>query len=184
MSTKIRLTRGGTKKRPYYRLVVADSRCARDGRFIEKVGSYDPMLPKGNAERVKLKTDRIEHWLGLGAIPTERVVLFLNDAKIGQNNKNVKVINAKRAKTIELKSAEIAAKKAEAEAKRKEEEAAKKAEEKAAAEEAKKAEEEAAAAAEAESVEAPSEETAEAPVEEASAEEAPAEAPTEEAKAE
>ena len=73
MSLKIRLTRGGTKKRPFYSVVVADSRSPRDGRFIEKLGTYNPMLDKGHAERVVLKAERIQHWLKVGALPSERV---------------------------------------------------------------------------------------------------------------
>ena len=81
MSLKIRLSRGGTKKRPYYRLVIAESRMPRDGRFIEKVGIYDPMLPHDSTDRVKLDVERIKHWLSKGAQPTDRVTLFL--AKVG-----------------------------------------------------------------------------------------------------
>ena len=77
MSLKIRLARAGTKKRPYYRVVIAESRMPRDGRFIERVGSYDPMLPHESPERVKLDLERIKHWLGHGAQPTDRVTLFL-----------------------------------------------------------------------------------------------------------
>jgi small subunit ribosomal protein S16 len=73
---KIRLTRGGAKKRPYYYLVVADSRSPRDGRFLEKVGTYNPMLPK-DAQRVTLKSERIAEWLKKGAQPTDRVARFL-----------------------------------------------------------------------------------------------------------
>src|ERR671926_1085323 len=82
MSLKIRLTRGGAKKRPYYRIVVADSRSPRDGRFIEKVGTYNPLLAKDSPERVKLDTDRIQHWLSVGAQPTDRVLRFLDAAGI------------------------------------------------------------------------------------------------------
>jgi len=82
MSLKIRLARGGAKKRPFYSIVVADSRSPRDGRFIEKVGTYNPMLERGHAERVTLKEERIRHWLGVGAQPTERVAKFLGDASI------------------------------------------------------------------------------------------------------
>jgi small subunit ribosomal protein S16 len=82
MPTKIRLARGGSKKRPYYRLVIADCRAPRDGRFIEKVGTYNPLLPSDNAERVVLKSDRIAHWLALGAQPTERVLTFIMKAGI------------------------------------------------------------------------------------------------------
>jgi small subunit ribosomal protein S16 len=80
MSLKIRLTRGGAKKRPYYSIVVADSRSPRDGRFIEKVGTYNPMVDKGHAERLVMKTERIQHWLAVGALPTERVARFFGDA--------------------------------------------------------------------------------------------------------
>ena len=80
MSLKIRLARGGAKKRPYYSIVVADSRSPRDGRFIEKLGTYNPMLDRSHADRVTLKAERIQHWLGVGALPTDRVARFLGDA--------------------------------------------------------------------------------------------------------
>lgn len=80
MAVKIRLTRGGAKKRPYYRIVIANSRDPRDGRFIEQVGSYNPMLPREHEDRVKLKTERIQEWLKNGAQPTDRVARFLADA--------------------------------------------------------------------------------------------------------
>lgn len=84
MSLTIRLSRGGAKKRPYYRIVVADSRRARDGRFIERVGSYNPMLAKDSEERVKLNAERIQYWLGVGAQPSDRVARFLADAGMGK----------------------------------------------------------------------------------------------------
>jgi small subunit ribosomal protein S16 len=80
MALKIRLARGGAKKRPYYNIVVADSRSPRDGRFIERVGTYNPMLDRGQADRVRLKAERVQHWLGAGALPTERVARFLGEA--------------------------------------------------------------------------------------------------------
>ena len=80
MGLKIRMSRGGAKKRPFYSIVVADSRSPRDGRFIEKLGTYNPMLDKGHPERVTLKTERIEHWLKVGALPSDRVARFLGDA--------------------------------------------------------------------------------------------------------
>ena len=80
MSLKIRLARGGAKKRPYYSIVVADAHSPRDGRFIERVGTYNPMLDRGHADRVTLKTERVRHWLGVGALPTERVARFLGEA--------------------------------------------------------------------------------------------------------
>ncbi|MYZ49303.1 30S ribosomal protein S16 [Propylenella binzhouense] len=77
MAVKIRLARGGSKKRPFYRIVAADERAPRDGRFIEKLGTYNPLLPKDSAERVVLDIERIQHWLGRGAQPTDRVLRFL-----------------------------------------------------------------------------------------------------------
>src|SRR5437763_16460913 len=82
MSLKIRLARGGAKKRPFYSIVVAESRSPRDGRFIEKLGTYNPMLDRGHADRVTLKEERIKHWLGVGALPSDRVARFLGDAGI------------------------------------------------------------------------------------------------------
>jgi small subunit ribosomal protein S16 len=80
MSLKIRLTRAGAKKRPYYRIVVADARSPRDGRFIERVGAYDPMKPKGDPARVTLETEKVQAWLRKGAQPTDRVLRFLDAA--------------------------------------------------------------------------------------------------------
>ena len=81
MSLKIRLARAGSKKRPYYHVVIADVRSPRDGRFIEQVGSWNPLLPK-DAERIKIDADRVRHWLGHGALPTDRVARFLDEAGI------------------------------------------------------------------------------------------------------
>ena len=155
MSLKLRLSRGGAKKRPYYRIVVADSRMPRDGRYIERVGTYNPMLPQEHPDRIKLDGERIKHWLGVGAQPSDRVARFLGHADIipmpaiSETPKK----SAPRAKTLErMREAEAAAAaKAEADA--------------AAAEQA--------AAEAAEAAAAPAEE--EVPVEEAPAEEAPAE---------
>jgi small subunit ribosomal protein S16 len=80
MSVKIRLSRGGTKKRPYYYIVVAESASPRDGRYIEQIGAYNPLLPKDSADRVKLNTERAQHWLKVGAQPTDRVLRFLDSA--------------------------------------------------------------------------------------------------------
>jgi small subunit ribosomal protein S16 len=80
MALKIRLARAGAKKRPQFRVVVADSRYPRDGRFIEKVGTYNPLLPKDSKERVKLDLERVKHWLSKGAQPTDRVLRFLDAA--------------------------------------------------------------------------------------------------------
>lgn len=80
MSLKIRLSRSGAKKRPFYKIVLADSRSPRDGKFLEKLGTYNPMLPADHAERLVLKEERIKHWLGLGAQPTDRCARFFADA--------------------------------------------------------------------------------------------------------
>ncbi|QAY78657.1 30S ribosomal protein S16 [Sphingosinicella sp. BN140058] len=82
MAVSIRLSRGGAKKRPYYKIVVADARTGRDGKFIERIGSYNPMLPKDSEERVKLDADRARHWLSVGAQPTDRVARFLDAAGV------------------------------------------------------------------------------------------------------
>jgi small subunit ribosomal protein S16 len=78
MSLRIRLSRAGAKKRPFYRIVVADSRSPRDGRYIEKIGIYNPLLPRDSAERVNLDTERAKHWLSHGALPTDRVLRFFD----------------------------------------------------------------------------------------------------------
>jgi len=176
MSVKIRLTRGGAKKRPYYRIVVANSRDPRDGRFIEQVGTYNPMLPSDHSDRVRLKTDRIQKWLGDGAQPSDRVARFLADAGLMER----RAIPTQTKKNLP---------KAKAQERLREAAEAAKAAEEAAAEEA-PAEEVVAEEAPAEEVvaeEAPAQEVVaeEAPAQEAPAEEAPAqEAPAEEAPAE
>ncbi len=92
MAISIRLTRGGSKKRPYYKIVVADARSPRDGKFIEKIGNYNPLLAKDNDQRVQLDGDRAKHWLSVGAQPTDRVARFLDAAGIlertARNNPN------------------------------------------------------------------------------------------------
>ena len=92
MSVSIRLSRGGAKKRPYYRIVVANSRAPRDGAFIEKIGSYNPLLAKDDANRVVLDVERAKHWLSVGAQPTDRVLRFLDAAGVkeraARNNPN------------------------------------------------------------------------------------------------
>ena len=115
MSLKIRLSRGGAKKRPYYRVVVADSRKPRDGRYIERVGTYNPMVAKDHPERLKLDDERIKYWLGVGARPSDRVARFLGD--LGMIDKPPIPEQTKqhlpRAKTLERqKEAEEKAKKA------------------------------------------------------------------------
>ena len=121
MSLKIRLARAGAKKRPYYRIVVADSRSPRDGRYIEKLGTYNPLLPRDSAERVKLIEDRIKHWMSVGAQPTDRVLRFLDEAGMAKrdarSNPNKGQPGKKRVEREEAKIAAAAEKaKAAAEA--------------------------------------------------------------------
>jgi small subunit ribosomal protein S16 len=82
MATKIRLARGGSKKRPHYAIVAADSRMPRDGRFLEKLGTYNPLLPKDDENRVKMDVERVQHWLAQGAQPTDRIARFLEAAGV------------------------------------------------------------------------------------------------------
>ncbi len=82
MALKIRLSRGGAKKRPFYRIVVADGRAPRDGRFIERLGTYDPLLPRDSEDRVKFDAERVKFWLARGAQPTDRVARFFGQAEI------------------------------------------------------------------------------------------------------
>ena len=99
MALKIRLARAGSKKRPYYHIVVADVRSPRDGRFIEALGSWNPLLAK-EEERVKLDTDRVKHWLGHGALPTDRVLRFLDQAGLAKRearNNPTKALPGKKA---------------------------------------------------------------------------------------
>jgi len=155
MATKIRLARGGSKKRPYYRIVAADVRAPRDGRFIEKLGTYNPLLPKDSAERVTMNKERIQYWLDKGALPTDRVLRFLDAEGLAKrearNNPNKAKPGKKAQERVEEK-------------KQKEEDA------KQAAADA----EEAAKAAETEASEAAAD-AADAPAEEAAGEEKPAE---------
>ena len=121
MALSIRLSRGGSKKRPYYRIVVADARSPRDGRFIEKIGTYNPLLAKDSAERVKLDGDRAKHWLGVGAQPTDRVARFLDAAGVreraARNNPNKGKPGEKATERAEERAEKLkAAQEAEAEA--------------------------------------------------------------------
>ncbi len=117
MALKIRLSRGGAKKNPHYRIVVADARSPRDGRFIERVGTYHPLLTKTDERRVLLKEDRIRHWLGQGAQPTDRTHRFLSDAGILERKEHSNLIKAKpRKKALERIAAEEEKKKAVGEA--------------------------------------------------------------------
>jgi small subunit ribosomal protein S16 len=166
MALRIRLARGGAKKRPFYRIVVADSRSPRDGRFIEKIGTYNPMVARDHPERLTLDADRAKHWLGVGALPSDRVARFLASADIiaaAERNEQTKQHLPKK-KAQERMEAEATAKAEAEEATKTAAEAPAPVEEAAAAEEA--------PAEEAVAEEAPAED---APVEEAVAEEAPTE---------
>ena len=109
MALKIRLDRGGSKKRPVYRVVVADVRAPRDGRFIEKLGTYNPLLPKDSEARVVLNEERVKHWLGEGAKPTDRVLRFLDAAGImkrePRNNPKKALLGAKAQERLDEKKA-------------------------------------------------------------------------------
>lgn len=183
MSLRIRMSRAGAKKRPYYRIVVADARAPRDGSFIERVGSYDPMLPKDSGKRITLNEERIKHWLSVGAQPSDRVTKFLAGAGLAekpaipeQTKQHLPKAKAQeRAKELE-EAREAKSKAAEEAANAPAEETP--AEEAAPAEDAAPAEEAAAAEEKTEEapVEAAAEEKAEEKTEAAPAEETPAEA--------
>lgn len=164
MSLAMRLSRGGSKKRPYYRIVVADSRSPRDGKYIERIGSYNPLLAKDSDDRVKLDVDRAKHWLSVGAQPSDRVLRFLDAAGIRERAARNNPDKGKPGEKAQEREEEKAQKIADAE-------------------EAKKAAEEEAKA----EAEAPKEEAApeaDAPAEEAKAEEPAAEEkPADDAKA-
>ncbi len=120
MALKIRMTRGGAKKRPFYSIVVAEHTSPRDGRFIEKLGTYNPMVAKEHPDRIRLNTDRIKHWVSVGATPSDRVARFLADAGLGERPKirETPKKSAPKAKAQErLKAAAEAAAAASGEAK-------------------------------------------------------------------
>ena len=126
MAIAIRLSRGGAKKRPYYRIVVSDTRSPRDGKYLEQIGTYNPVLAKDSPERVKLNEDRARYWLGVGAQPTDRVARFLDAAGIkeraARNNPKKgepgeKAKERAEEKAAKLAEAEEAARAAEEEAK-------------------------------------------------------------------
>ncbi len=112
MAMKIRLARGGSKKRPFYRIVAADSRMPRDGRFIEKLGTYNPLLPKDSEERVKMNMERIQYWLDQGAQPSDRISRMLEAAgviaKKERNNPNKGTPGKKAQERAEEKAAKAA----------------------------------------------------------------------------
>ncbi len=115
MSLKIRMARAGTKKRPFYHIVIADSRSPRDGRFIERIGFFNPLLPKDNKERLKLDLDKVKAWLAKGATPSDRIMRFLDEAgvmKREKRNNPERAIPRKERKA----TAEAATKEAEANA--------------------------------------------------------------------
>ena len=116
MAMKIRLARGGSKKRPHYAIVASDSRMPRDGRFIEKLGTYNPLLAKDSEDRVKMDLDRVKHWLALGAQPTDRVARFLEAAGVvakKERSNPKKAVPGKAAAERAAKKAEKAAAPAE-----------------------------------------------------------------------
>lgn len=114
MAMKIRLARGGSKKRPFYAVVAADSRMPRDGRFVEKLGTYNPLLPKDSEERVKLDMERVNYWLGQGAQPTDRVSRFLEAAGVVAKKERANIKKAVPGKKATERAEEKAAKAAEA----------------------------------------------------------------------
>jgi small subunit ribosomal protein S16 len=124
MAVAIRLSRGGAKKRPYYRIVVADSRSARDGKYLEQIGTYNPLLAKDSPERVKLNEDRARHWLSVGAKPSDRVHRFLDAAGILERAPKNNPKKGEPGEAAKERAEEKAAKAAEAEEAAKEAEAA------------------------------------------------------------
>ncbi|CAM4336371.1 30S ribosomal protein S16 [Palleronia rufa] len=116
MAMKIRLSRGGSKKRPHYSIVAADSRYARDGRFAEKLGTYNPLLPKDSEDRVKMDVERVQYWLGHGAQPTDRVSRFLEAAGVIEKKERANMQKAKPGKKAEERAKERADKAAAASA--------------------------------------------------------------------
>lgn len=114
MAMKIRLARGGSKKRPFYRIVAADSRMPRDGRFIEKLGTYNPLLPKDSEERVKLDLERVQYWVGQGAQVTDRVARFLEAAGVNEKTERNNPKKAEPGQKAKDRAEEKAAKAAEA----------------------------------------------------------------------
>ena len=110
MAMKIRLARGGSKKRPFYSIVAADSRMPRDGRFIEKLGTYNPLLPKDSEDRVKMNVERVQHWLAQGAQPTDRISRMLEAAGVIAKKERANLKKAVPGKKAQERAAEKAAK--------------------------------------------------------------------------
>jgi small subunit ribosomal protein S16 len=111
---KIRMSRGGTKKRPFYKIVIADARSPRDGRFIERIGHYNPLLPKEHTDRIKLDLDRVKHWLSQGAQPSDRIERFLAD--MGLAEKKTKFNDPSKSAPRKKAQERLAAEKKDAEA--------------------------------------------------------------------
>ncbi|WP_306046849.1 30S ribosomal protein S16 [Nioella sp. MMSF_3534] len=114
MAMKIRLARGGSKKRPFYRIVASDSRMPRDGRYIEKLGTYNPLLPKDSEDRVQMNMERVQYWLGEGAQPTDRVSRFLEAAGVVEKKERANLKKGAPGKKALERAEEKAAKAAEA----------------------------------------------------------------------
>ena len=114
MAMKIRLARGGSKKRPFYRIVASDSRMPRDGRYIEKLGTYNPLLAKDSEDRVQMNMERVQYWLGEGAQPTDRVARFLEAAGVVEKKERSNPKKAVPGKKAQERAEERAAKAAEA----------------------------------------------------------------------
>ena len=114
MAMKIRLARAGSKKRPFYRIVAADSRMPRDGRFIEKLGTYNPLLPKDSEDRVKMDVERIQHWLAQGAQPTDRIARMLEAAGVREKTERANMQKAQPGKKAQDRAAQKAEKAATA----------------------------------------------------------------------
>ncbi|OHV18573.1 30S ribosomal protein S16 [Rhizobium sp. RMa-01] len=114
MALKIRLARGGSKKRPYYHVVLADARSPRDGRFLENLGSWNPMLAKDDEKRVQLNAERIKHWIENGAQPTDRILRFLDEAGVAKREAKNNPVKAKPGKRAQERAAEKAQKVADA----------------------------------------------------------------------
>lgn len=110
MAMKIRLARGGSKKRPHYAIVASDARMPRDGRFLEKLGTYNPLLPKDSEDRVKIDLDRVQHWLAQGAQPTDRVARFLEAAGVRAKAERKNLKKAEPGDKAKKRAAEKAAK--------------------------------------------------------------------------
>ncbi len=114
MAMKIRLARGGSKKRPFYRIVAADSRMPRDGRYVEKLGTYNPLLPKDSEERVKMDMERVQYWLDQGAQPTDRISRFLEAAGVAEKKERANLKKGEPGKKAQDRAEEKAAKAAAA----------------------------------------------------------------------